>query len=314
MQLRAEELAKRAEFEKLVDAAARGMADIEEEKRLQAEKEERERVVSSSVLPSWFSPSLLPAGLPTVVFTLYLFAANPGKGPKGEGRFATADCRRRTEATAGGRSVCEEGSGERGSVEGGPGREEGCCGGKASSTGGRIICQVSLEKVSAGSGSRLHSPSNASPFAGVLVGIYRSLAASSRGRFITLSYRSVHCVEVIAPDTARHDPHREVAKEWEDPPGGNSKDVLTLDPKANVAVEKLTAYQKVHSMQLASSDFLQHIHQWEGMAGASVLEEDQVKVSGRFHHEDDHEDISHNMSEEAIAEWEDELRMLSKTT
>jgi len=120
--------------------------------------------------------------------------------------------------------------------------------------------------------------------------------------------------QVIAPDAARHDPHREVAKEWEDPPGGNSKDVLTLDPKANVAVEKLTAYQKVHSMQLASSDFLQHIHQWEGMAGTSVLEEDQVKVSGRFHHEDDHEDISHNMSEEAIAEWEDELRMLSKTT
>jgi hypothetical protein len=52
VQLRAEELAKRAEFEKMVDAAARGMAEIEEEKRQQAEKEERERVVSSPVLPS----------------------------------------------------------------------------------------------------------------------------------------------------------------------------------------------------------------------------------------------------------------------
>jgi hypothetical protein len=72
VQLRAEELAKRAEFEKLVDAAARGMADIEEEKRIQAEKEERERVVSSSVLPSCFLLFSCPQDCPPW-YLLYIF-------------------------------------------------------------------------------------------------------------------------------------------------------------------------------------------------------------------------------------------------
>ena len=105
---------------------------------------------------------------------------------------------------------------------------------------------------------------------------------------------------------------REVAKEWDVPAGNSLPGKIRLSFQSQQVIKEMPERHKEVALRLANSDFLQNISVWSSMSGTLILEEDHVKVSGRRHHEDEHEELAVHMSPECAAEWEAELNMLSK--